>query len=136
MYNGMFGLYVDFEENRIKIVDQENIYFPQHRRYDMDENMGYVAVEHMLKFMSLHDMAPDIVYNEDNKKFEFEPTKNEKSCPVQIFYRDKQHSVSYVDTKGRITFKKLDFNSALVFANRPSDILTQEFVADVFRKGV
>jgi hypothetical protein len=65
MYNGMFGLYVDFEENCIKIVKQENTYFPQHRRYNMDTNMGYVAVEHMLKFMSLYDGAPDIVYDED-----------------------------------------------------------------------
>jgi len=46
---------------------------------------------------------------------------------------NKEFLASFVNTKGEIYFKKLDLDTTLKFANRPSDMLTQDFIARAFR---
>lgn len=133
MYNGMFGLYVDLEERLIKILPQENTYYPQYLTYDMDTNEGYIRAELIGKFMSLHKTPPAIELNKYSNRFEF-VEETDECCPVQIFCKNKDEFVaSFVNTKGKFYYKKLDFDTALKFANRPSDILTNDFLAHVFR---
>ena len=63
MYNGMFGLYVDLEDNSIKILPQENTYFPQYISYDVSQDEGYLRAECIMNFMRLHQDPPYVLFN-------------------------------------------------------------------------
>lgn len=134
MYNGMFGLYVDLKEGIIKRFPQENTYNPQYHIYDMGKDEGYLRAELIAKFMSLHKTPLDVEFYKDSKRFEL-VEESEESCPVQVFCINKnEFVVSFVYTKGSIFYIKLTLETALEFANRPGDILTNNFIAHTFRK--
>lgn len=102
--------------------------------YNMDTDEGYLRAELIGKFISLHETPPEVQFNKDSKRFEFVGETGE-CCPVQLFCKNNNEFVaSFVNTKGSIYYKKLDFETALEFANRPSDILTKNFVAHALRK--
>lgn len=128
MYNGMFGLYVDLEENLIKILPQENTYFPQYITYDMGENEGYLRAECIMTFMSLHESPPSVKFNTETNRFEIIP-ETVKAGPVQVFRKGyDQYVVSYVNTKGEISFKDgLDTTTFLHFYDRPNSMPTEKF---------
>lgn len=128
MYNGMFGLYVDLQENLIKILPQENTYFPQYIPYDMSDNEGYLRAECIMTFMSLHESPPSVEFNKETNRFEFIP-ETVKDGPVQVFRKgNDEYSVSCVNTKGEIFVKDgLDTTTVLHFHHRPNSIPNDKF---------
>lgn len=134
MYNGMFGLYVDLQERIIRIMPQENTYTPQYVAYNMSDKEGYLRAEIIMKFMSICDSVPEVVFNNNSNRFEFR-AEGYKKFPVQVFFDKNKFNITFVDTKGKISFREnLDLKTALEFANRPSFILNNEFIADQFKR--
>lgn len=137
-YDGMFGLYVDLDKNKISILPQENTFFPQHLWYDFSKTDEYLRAECIMKFMSLYENPPIVIFDEDKNMYDFDVKETEpQKTPVQVFYKKStdEFMVTEVDKKGIITYKKgLDLYTALEFANRPSDILTREFIANKFKQ--
>lgn len=138
MYDGMFCLYVDLEEQVIKILPQQNNYFPQYIAYNLSESEGYLRAECISTFMSIHETVPDVDYNPETNRVTFESGVYKKA-PVQLFYNKQADSfkVTFVDTLGKISCSdSLDFKIALQFVHRPSQILTEDFVHNRFKPAI
>jgi hypothetical protein len=102
--------------------------------YDTDTDEGYLRAELIGKLVSLHKTPPEVRFEEDSNRFEF-VSETDECCPVQVFCKNKNEFVaSFVNIEGSIYHKELDFETALEFANRPSDILTNNFIAHAFIK--
>lgn len=132
----MFCLYVDLEEQAIKILPQENNYMPQYITYDLSESEGYLRAECIATFMCLHDIVPEVYHDSATDRITFKPSGANQKAPVQLFYNKHTDCfrVSWVDKEGKISSTQgLNFKTALQFVHRPSQILTKDFIQSRFR---